>query len=78
MERKPVSDAKLADLGEFQGIIDRNSNFGQQAVNHNLGRNIRVIKLLGYLGLLRRSGTSLPVASSVSQQSGKTSPPASP
>jgi hypothetical protein len=57
--RKPVSDAELAALGEFQGSIERNANFRQQVANHNLGRNLRVIKLLSYLGLLRRSGKSL-------------------
>ena len=59
MDRKPVSDPKLAALGEFQGTIDRNSNFRQQAIDHNLGRNVRVAKLLGYLALLRQRGASL-------------------
>ena len=59
MERKPVSDPALAALGEFQGAIDRNSNFRQQAFDHNLGRNVRVVKLLGYLALLRQGGAAL-------------------
>lgn len=59
MHRKPVSDADLAELGRFQGRIDRNSNFRQQAFDHNLGRNVRVAKLLGYMALLRQRGTTL-------------------
>lgn len=59
MPRKPVSDAELRRLGKFQGAIERNSNFRQQASNHNLGRNVRVVRLLAYLGLLRQAGTSL-------------------
>jgi hypothetical protein len=59
MDRKPVSNPALAALGTFQGTIDRNAHFRQQALDHNLGRNIRVIKLLGYLALLRQSGASL-------------------
>ncbi len=59
MDRKPVSDPALAALGKFQGKIDRNSNFRQQAVEHNIGRNVRVIKLLGYLALLRQKGVPL-------------------
>jgi hypothetical protein len=60
MDRKPVSDPALAAQGTFQGTIDRNANFRQQALDHNLGRNILVTKLLGYLALLRQSGASLP------------------
>src|SRR5579864_4444591 len=59
MARKPVSDADLASLGAFQGTIDRNSNFRQQAFDHNLGRNTRVAKLLGYMALLRQAGVAL-------------------
>jgi hypothetical protein len=59
MDRKPVSDPDLAALGEFQGTIDRNSNFRQQAFDHNLGRNVRVAKVLGYLALMRQRGASL-------------------
>ena len=59
MTRQRVSDSNLRSLGNFQGKIDRNSNFLQQALNHNLGRNIRVAKLLGYLALLRQSGFPL-------------------
>ena len=58
MPRKPVSDAELRRLGKFQGAIERNANFRQQASNHNLGRNVRVVKLLAYLGLLRQAGKS--------------------
>ena len=59
MIRKPVSDAELAKLGEFHGMIERNSNFRQQAFDHNLGRNVRVVKLLSYLALMRQAGISL-------------------
>jgi hypothetical protein len=62
MERKPVSNAELAALGAFQGDIERSGNVRQQAVNHNLGRNVRVVKLLAYVGLLRRTGTKFPAA----------------
>jgi hypothetical protein len=60
MTRKPVSDAELAELGKFQGSIETNASLRQQALSHNLGRNVRVVKLLAYLGLMRRSGKSLP------------------
>jgi len=59
MNRKPVSDPDLAAQGKFQGEIDRNSNFRQQALDHNLGRNVRVAQVLGYLALLRQGGASL-------------------
>jgi hypothetical protein len=59
MARQTVSDAELARLGRFHGKIERNANTRQQAFDHNLGRNVRVIKLLGYLGLLRQAGTPL-------------------
>jgi hypothetical protein len=59
MPRQPVSDADLARLGRFQGTIERNANFRQQASNHNLGRNVRVVKLLAYVGLLRQAGKPL-------------------
>jgi len=59
MERKPVSNPELAALGSFQGSIERNANFRQQACDHNLGRNVRVVKLLAYIELLRQTGISL-------------------
>jgi hypothetical protein len=46
MARQTVSDAELARLGQFQGRIERNASIRQQAFNHNLGRNVRVVKLL--------------------------------
>jgi hypothetical protein len=58
MDRKPSSDQQLAELGEFQGTIDRSSNFRQQALDHNLGRNSRVAKLLGYIALMRQAGAN--------------------
>ena len=59
MERKPVSNPDLAALGEFQGTIDRNSNFRQQAFEHNLARNVRVVKLLAYLARMRQDGAPM-------------------
>lgn len=59
MNRKPVSHPELRSLGNFQGQIERFSNFRAQALNHNLGRNVRVVQLLAYLGLMRRAGIKL-------------------
>jgi hypothetical protein len=59
MNRSPVSDPALAALGKFQGAIERNSNFRQQAFDHNLGRNVRVAKVLANLTWLRQSGVAL-------------------
>jgi hypothetical protein len=59
MDRKPVSDAELAALGKFKGRIDDGSNFRQQAIDHNRGRNVRVAQLLGYLALMRQRGVPL-------------------
>src|SRR5262249_5746707 len=39
--------------------IDRNSNFREQALNHNLGRNVRVIKVLMYLARMVQDGCPL-------------------
>lgn len=55
MDRKPVSNTELADLGAFQGLIDRNGSFRHQAFNHNLGRNVRAAKLLAYMIMLHKS-----------------------
>jgi hypothetical protein len=60
MNRNRVSDADLAKLGDFQGQIERNAGFSDQAFNHNLGRSVRVVKTLSYLGLLRQTGKSFP------------------
>jgi len=57
--RKGVSDADLAALGKFQGSIDRISNFRDQALNHNLGRNVRVLKVLLYLMKMVQDGSRL-------------------
>lgn len=59
MARSPVSDEELARLGKFQGKIERNANTRQQAFNHNLGRNVRVVKVLAYLDLLRQCGAQI-------------------
>lgn len=59
MNRKPVSDADLAALGKFQGTIERISNFRDQALNHNLGRNLRVVKVLTYLAKMVEDGCLL-------------------
>lgn len=58
MNRLRVSDPALRSLGTFHGTIDRSSNFRQQALDHNLGRNVRVVMLLAYLALLRQKGAS--------------------
>lgn len=59
MARDPVSDPKLAEFGKFLGQIEHSSNFRQQALNHNLERNVRVLRLLSQLGKLLRSGSQL-------------------
>jgi hypothetical protein len=59
VNRRPVSDPELRALGEFQGEIERSSNTYQQALDHNLGRNVKVVKLLGYLALLKQAGVVL-------------------
>jgi hypothetical protein len=58
-DRKPVSDPKFAAAGAFRGQIERNANFRQQASNHNLGRNVRVMQLFGYMALMRQGGVAL-------------------
>jgi hypothetical protein len=52
-ERSRPSDRDLAALGRFQGQIERFGNTRGQAINHNMGRNIRVLKVLVALGALR-------------------------
>lgn len=59
MERKQVSSPELAALGKFQGTIERISNFRDQALNHNLGRNARVVKVLTYLAKIIEDGCRL-------------------
>lgn len=60
MSRSPVSNPDDRALGQFQGEIERNSNFLAQARNHNLSRNMRVFRLLAYLGMMRHSGFKFP------------------
>jgi hypothetical protein len=57
--RKGVSDPDQRALGKFQGTIDRISNFRDQAFNHNLGRNVRVLKVLLYLLKMVQDGCRL-------------------
>jgi hypothetical protein len=59
MNRLPVSDPALAALGKFQGKIDRNASFRKQAFDHNLGRNVRVVRVLAFVALLRQSRVAL-------------------
>lgn len=59
MKRGRASDPELAELGSFQGSIERSANFRQQAMNHNLGRNVRVVKVLAYVVFMRRAGITL-------------------
>ena len=63
MDRKQVSNEELRALGKFQGTIDRNANFRQQAFEHNFSRNVKVVRLLGYLALMRQA--NLPMAGNV-------------
>lgn len=57
--RKRVSDPELASLGRFQGAIERFSNFRDQALNHNLGRNVRVVKVLAHLAGMMQNGCAI-------------------
>jgi hypothetical protein len=57
--RKPPSDPEYAADGRFLGLIERPSNPRQQAFDHNLARNIRVVQVLGYLALMRQKGIVL-------------------
>jgi hypothetical protein len=55
MKRTTSSDDESRDLGAFQGSISRNSNPRDQAFNHNLGRNVRVAKVLTLVRLLHKA-----------------------
>jgi hypothetical protein len=59
MNRHGVSDQDLAALGTFQGKIERSASFLAQAQNHNLGRNVRVVKVLAALDLMRKAGENM-------------------
>lgn len=59
MARPTVSNPIAAAEGKSLGDIERNANFTQQAANHNLGRNVRVLKVLTYLAVLRQKGVQL-------------------
>jgi hypothetical protein len=59
MSRSPNSHAGLRRHGAFLGQIERANNPRGQAFNHNLGRNVRVVKLLTVIGLMRQAGKSL-------------------
>ncbi|MGA7341528.1 MAG: hypothetical protein WBE72_25415 [Terracidiphilus sp.] len=59
MGRKPPSDPEYAAEGRFQGLIERSSNPRQQAFDHNMARNIRVVQVLAYLALMRQRGIAL-------------------
>lgn len=59
MNRSKVSDEQLSDLGDFQGLIERATNPLAAAQNHNLGRNVRVLKLLAFLHRLKSEGVKL-------------------
>jgi hypothetical protein len=56
MARRPNSDAELRALGTFRGRIERANNPRQNARDHNLGRNVRVVEVLTYLALLKGAG----------------------
>lgn len=59
MGRRSISDPRLSALGKFQGRIERNANFRDQALNHNLGRNVRVLKVLMHLARMVENGCRL-------------------
>ena len=57
MNRRLPSDPEHAALAAFQASIERFSGFSRDhAINHNLGRNVRVLQLLGYAALMRQRG----------------------
>lgn len=56
MGRRPPSNPVYRAEGKFQGLIERNSNPRQEAFDHNIARNIRVVQVLAYLTLMRQSG----------------------
>lgn len=58
-KRTRSTDDDERQLGEFQRLIERNSNPRAQAFNHNLSRNVRAAKVLTLVRLLRDSGKSL-------------------
>ena len=76
--RKGVSHPNLATLGKFQGTIDQTSNFRAQALNHNLGRNVRVLKVLLYLCRMVQMVAGFKARWTVLPPSVRTSPPARP
>jgi len=57
MDRPSHSDPGHAQFGQFQGDIDHGSESDRtSASSHNLGRNLRVLKLLAYLGASLQAG----------------------
>lgn len=59
MGRSPNSDADLRKFGAFRGMIERSAGPRERAFGHNLGRNVRVMEVLTYVGLLKGAGKSL-------------------
>jgi len=58
MSRGQSSSPTLRRLGAFQGSIERFGSVIDQACNHNLGRNVRVLQVLAALRILRASGAA--------------------
>jgi hypothetical protein len=59
MNRARNSYPELREHGTFLGKIERNGGPRDRAFNHNLGRNVRVVKLLTFVGLMRQAGKPL-------------------
>jgi hypothetical protein len=60
MSRKRNENPEHRALGDLQGSIDRSSGGRRpRAVNHNLGRNIRVLQVLAYLANMIQTGRRL-------------------
>jgi hypothetical protein len=47
MGRSPNSDLDLREEGAFEGMIERSAGPRAQAFGQNLGRNVRVMEVLG-------------------------------
>lgn len=59
MQRVPPTHPQDRALADFLGSVDRFDNFLGQVKSHNLGRNLRVLKLLAILARMKRAGLKL-------------------
>ena len=65
MARRTTPNQQHARNEEFSDkTVERFQNYAQQALNHGMGRNARVVKVLCYTSLLRSAG-NIPMGSSV-------------